>query len=431
MHKILILLLCLIFSSSTFAKVSPEQQRLLNQTLTPFGAERTGNGALIPEWTANTVFVDNQQPLYIITAQNYTNYETNLTAGQVALFKHYPESFTMPVYPSQRTFSAPDWVLQNTYKNAMTAELNSDGSGFSSALSGIPFPIPESALEVYFNHISRWRGKQLKNTASDAVVFKNGKYTLITRKSIVRFDFYNESNNKNNFISLISRVTAPARKAGSGILVLEPLDQLNNARSAWLWDKGRRRAIRAPNLAYDTPIQLADSLRTTDDTDLISGSPDRFNWQLLGKQEVYIPYNNNKLNNKNVRYKTLLQKHHINPEYTRFELHRVWVLRATLKKEWRHIYSQRDFYLDEDTWQVVIADQYNKAGELWRVSLSFSKYFPDMPGIFPVINVYHDLHNRKYSVMGLQNERKTKNEFNGEAVKDSLYTPSGLKRFLN
>lgn len=431
MHNILILLLCLILSSSTFAKVNPEQQRLLNQTLTPFGAERAGNGALISEWTGNTAFVDNQQPLYIITAQNHPQYEMNLTAGQIALFKRYPESFEMPVYPTQRTFSAPEWVNQNTYKNALTTELNSGGSSFSSALPGIPFPIPESALEVYFNHIARWRGKQLKNTASDAVVFKNGKYTLITRKSIVRFDFYNENNESNNILSLISRVTAPASKAGNGVLALEPLDQLNNVRSAWLWDKGRRRAIRAPNLAYDTPIQIADSLRTTDDTDLINGSPDRFDWQLLEKREIYIPYNNNKLSNKDLPYKTLLQKHHINSEYTRYELHRVWVLRARLKKEWRHIYSQRDFYLDEDSWQVVIADQYNKAGELWRVSLSFSQYFPDMPGIFPVINVYHDLHSQKYSVMGLQNERKTKNEFNGKAVKDSLFTPSGLKRFLN
>lgn len=431
MYKISILLIGLIFSSITTAKVSTEQQSLLNQSLTPLGAERAGNGGLIPEWKANTGFIENQKPLFIITSLNYTQYEMNLTAGQIALFKRYPESFQMPIYPSQRTFSAPEWVNENTYKNALTSELNSDSSGFTSALAGIPFPIPKSALEVYFNHIARWRGKQLKNTASDAVVFKNGKHTLITRKSIVRFDFYNENIDSNNIISLIARITAPASKAGNGVLALEPLDQFNNARSAWLWDKGRRRAIRAPNLAYDTPIQLADSLRTADDTDMINGSPDRFEWQLLDKREIYIPYNNNKLSSKDLRYKTLLQKHHINSEHTRYELHRVWFLRATLKKEWRHIYSQRDFYLDEDSWQIVVADQYNKAGELWRVSLSYTKHFPDIPGIYPIINVYHDLHNQKYSVMGLQNERRTENEFNGEAIKDSLFTPSGLKRFLN
>lgn len=431
MLKIITALIAMLFCSMENANASPEQQSLLGNSLTPFGATRAGNDGRIPEWVDGTAFIENQQPLFVITAENYTQYEVNLTAGQVALFKHYPETFKMPVYPSQRTFTAPDWVNQNTYKNTLTTKLNTDKSGFVDALPGIPFPIPASALEVYFNHIARWRGKQLTNTASDAVVYKNGKHALITRKSIVRFDFYNENISSNNFVSLIARVTAPASKAGGGVLVLDPLDQLNNIRSAWLWDKGRRRAIRAPNLSYDTPVTIADSLRTADDTDLINGSPDRFDWQLLEKREIYIPYNNTQLSSKDIRYKNLLSKHHINPEHTRYELHRVWVISASLKTKWRHIYSHRDFYLDEDSWQVVIADQYNKQGELWRVSLSFPKFFPDMPGIFPVINVFHDLHSQKYSVMGLQNERRTKNEFSGKAVKDSLFTPSGLKRFLN
>lgn len=431
MAKILVSLIILLLSNTVSAKVSPDNQQLLEQELTPFGAVRAGNDGLIPGWKDKTAFIENQQPLYLINGQNYTEYKDNLSTGQIALFERYPESFQMPVYPSQRTFTAPGDVFENTYKNALTANLNSDESGFIHALAGIPFPVPQSALEVYFNHIGRWRGRQVKNTASDAVILKNGKYSLITRKSVVRFDSYNQGNESVNFISLVSRVTAPASKSGNGVLVLEPLDQLNNVRSAWLWDKGRRRTIRAPNIAYDTPIQIADSLRTADDTDLVNGSPDRFNWELLEKREIYIPYNNEKLSNKKLKYKDLLQKHHINPEYTRYELHRVWVIRATLKKEWRHVYSRRDFYLDEDSWQVVLADQYDKAGDIWRVSLSYPKLFADLPGIFPVINVFHDLQKQQYTVMGLQNERRTKNEFNGDPAKDSLFTPSGLKRFVN
>jgi len=160
--KILISVIILLFSNTLAAKVSPDDQKLLAQELTPFGAVRAGNDGLIPEWTDKTAFIENQQPLYIINEQNHTQYKANLTAGQIALFERYPDSFQMPVYPSQRTFTAPTDVFENTYKNALTASLNSDESGFVNALAGIPFPVPQSALEVYFNHISRWRGRQIK-----------------------------------------------------------------------------------------------------------------------------------------------------------------------------------------------------------------------------------------------------------------------------
>ena len=183
-------------------------------------------------------------------------------------------------------------------------------------------------------------------------------------------------------------------------------------------------------MAYDSPISNASSLRTVDDTDLINGAPDHFNWELLEKKEIYIPYNNEALSSKNISYKDILQKGHINPEYTRYEMHRVWIIEATLKNEWRHVYSKRRFYIDEDSWQVMAADQYNKNGDLWRVSLSYPKFYTDLPGIFPVINVFHDLKSRQYHVMGLQNEEENGNKFNGELAKDGLFTPNGFKMFM-
>lgn len=427
MLKRTISLILITLSSSLLAG---DIETNLATELTPFGAVRAGNGAAIPEWTGEPITITDSTPLFIITAENHQQHKQHLTIGQVALFESYPDSFTMPIYPTVRSFTAPAEVYENTAINAINTNLNKTVTGFENAIGGIPFPIPESALEVYFNHIGRWRGKQLKNTASDAVVQKNGKFSLITRKSVIRFDSYIADLESDHFISLVSRTTAPAMKSGNGLLVLEPLDQLNNSRLAWSWDKGRRRAIRAPNVAYDQPVISAQSLRTADDTDLVNGSPDRFNWELFEKREIYIPYNNERLSSKDLSYKELLSKHHINPDHTRYELHRVWVIRATLKNEWRHIYSQRDFYLDEDSWQVVIADQYDKSGELWRVSLSYPKFYPDMPGIFSVINVFHDLQNRRYSVMGLQNERSTENEFNGEQARNNLFTPAGLKRYV-
>ena len=425
------LIVVLIISFNGSAKIDVSLQNTLTSELTPMGAIKADNGNTIPLWTGKEIEINpDEEPLFSITKSNYQQYKKNLTVGQQALFEQYPDSFVMPIYSTVRTAIAPDWVYQNTAINANNTTLNEDNTGFENAKAGIPFPIPQSALEVYFNHISRWRGQQLVNQASDAVVYKNGKYTITTRKVLVRFDGYIDDSNSKYFVSLVAKTLAPATRSGSGVLVLEPLDQLHDKRAAWIWDKGRRRVIRAPNIAYDNPIESAASLRTVDDTDLINGSPDRFSWQMLEKREIYIPYNNNKLSSKQLKYSDILNKGHINPAHTRYELHRVWVIRATLKEKWRHIYSKRDFYIDEDSWQVMIADQYNKQGKLWRVSMSYPKLYPQMPGIFPVINVFHDLISRKYHVMGLQNEEKSDNVFNGEIAKDSSFTPSGFKRFM-
>ena len=424
------IILGLLVTNTLMAKVDLNDQSTLHEELTPLGAIRAGNGSTIPSWQDRSTINFDDQSLFTIDNQNVEQYKDKLTTGQLALLAQYPDSFNMPVYPTHRTAMAPDWVYKNTFDNALNTTLNEEQTGFINAKAGIPFPIPQSALEVYYNHVSRWRGQQIVNQASDAVVYKKGDFTLFTRKSIVRFDGYLEENTSKYFVSLVSKTLAPATKSGSGVLVLEPLDQLNEKRAAWLWDKGRRRVVRAPNVAYDNPVTSASSLRTVDDTDLISGSPDKFNWELKEKREIYIPYNNEKLANKDLRYKDILHKGHLNPENTRYELHRVWVIEATLKEKWRHVYSKRTFYIDEDTWQVVAADQYDKRGELWRVSLSYPKLYTDLPGVLPVLNVFHDLRSHQYHVMGLQNEEPGETEFNGEIAKDGLFTPSGFKRFM-
>ena len=50
----------------------------------------------------------------------------------------------------------------------------------------------------------------------------------------------------------------------------------------------------------------------------------------------------------------------------RWELHRVWVVEATLKPGKRHIYHKRTFYVDEDSWAAVAADSYDARGQLYK-----------------------------------------------------------------
>lgn len=415
--------------------------------LTPFGAIRAGNEAgSIPAWDGGlaqpiasyagpgSLHADpyaDDAVLYTVSAANMAEHAQHLSPGLQAMLQRYPESFRIPVYPSRRSHAAPQWVYDNTRSNAEVARLTADGNGIEGAFGGIPFPLADSALEVYWNHVTRWRGQYITNRGHDATVFQDGKFTLVTRRTEVKFHYYAPGGDAatldNRLFSLLSTVTAPPRLARSGVLVRETLNQDLADRLAWVYDSGRRRVLRAPLLAFDMAVTDADGLRTADDTDMINGSPSRYDWKLLGRQEMLIPYNNYRL--EQVANEQLLQAGHLAPQQTRFELHRVWVIEATLKPKWRHIYARRVFYVDEDSWSVVIADQYNAGQSLWRVSLAFLKNYYELPATLPAAYVFHDLQSGRYHVQGLADEGR-------EALtllpvpEDSAFTPAALGRFV-
>ena len=232
----------------------------------------------------------------------------------------------------------------------------------------------------------------------------------------------------NTLFYYMTFTTAPARLAGNGALVQETLDQVKEPRQAWGYNPGQRRVRRAPTLAYDTPIEDSDGLRTADDTDMYNGAPDKYDWKLIGKKEIYIPYNNYKVGQPTVKYKDLLMPGHLNPAYLRYELHRVWVVEGTLKPGERHIYSKRRFYIDEDSWNIAIADQYDGRGDLWRVSMAYLKNYYDVPTVWTALDVFHDLQARRYAVQNLDSEEDSTIDFSKPSPGDEYFTPAALRR---
>ena len=120
------------------------------------------------------------------------------------------------------------------------------------------------------------------------------------------------------------------------ILAREPMDQSKNARKAWQYLPGQRRVRRAPTISYDTPNPGATGLMTYDDVFMFNGSLDRYDWKLIGKKELYIPYNCYKPQLKVPLTEKCLGGHP-DPEYWRWELHRVWVVEGTVKPGKRHV----------------------------------------------------------------------------------------------
>ncbi len=439
-------------AATSFAAVSADEAAKLKTTLMPLGGEKAGNAAgTIPAWSGGITkppFANykpgmhhpdpfaSDKPLFVITAQNMNQYAEQLSEGQKALFRTYPNTFKMPVYPSRRTAAAPQFVYDNTFKCATTGRVKD--WGIEGCIGGIPFPIPsgsnsDQALQVVWNHVIRYRGQYVVRKASEVAVQRNGSFSLVTSQQEVDFRYYNPqfkslAQLNNILFYYYSFTTAPARLAGGAVLVHETLDQRKEQRQAWGYNAGQRRVRQAPNLSYDTPIAAADGLRTADDTDMYNGAPDKYQWKLIGKKEIYIPYNNYKVDDPKVSYKQLLMPGHPNPDFLRYELHRVWVVEGTLEAGQRHIYSKRRFYVDEDTWNIAIADQYDGRGDLWRVSMAYLKNYYEVPTVWTALDVFHDLQARRYHVQQLDNEESSILDFTQPSPGDEYFTPAALRR---
>jgi len=436
-----------LYGGVASAKVSVADAAKLDNELTPVGAVRAGNpDGSIPAWTGGITALPagynkgdhhadpfgNDQVLYTITGANYKEYVANLSPGQVKLFETYPDTYKMPVYPTRRSASYPDSVYAATKSNALNAELLQGGNGIQNATMGIPFPIPQNGLEAIWNHTLRFRGDAVTRFGGQAAVTEGGAYTIIGFEEQLMIKYAEagltpaQLMDENILFKFKQSVTKPSRLAGTALLVHETVDQVKNPRQAWTYNTGQRRVRRAPNVAYDTPGNATDGLRTTDDYDMYNGSPNRYNWNLKGKQELYVAYNSYKLHSDQLTYDNILKPHHINPDLTRFEKHRVWVVEANLKDEFRHVYVKRVFYIDEDSWQVLVADSYDDRGGLYRVALAYGLNYYEVPSPWSTLEVYHDLNSRRYLATGLDNEEEMY-DFSVE-LSDREFTPQALRR---
>jgi hypothetical protein len=232
----------------------------------------------------------------------------------------------------------------------------------------------------------------------------------------------------NILFALKGKVVQPGLISGEGSLTIEPIDQTREPRKSWLYVPELRRVLRAPYLSDDYPAANTDNLRTVDEGDLYNGSPGRFDWKLLGKRELYIPYNAYRLDAGNLGYKDILQKHHINPALTRYELHRVWVVEGTLKPGMKHLYSRRVFYVDEDSWQIAVADSYDQGGKLFRTAEAHAMNFYEVPLLWSTLEVYYDLQQQRYLVSGLDNGRNPY-RFSDEADPRE-FSPNALNYYI-
>jgi hypothetical protein len=414
------LLVVLGASEAAQAKVSEAEAAKLGNELTPLGAIQGGSDdGTIPPWKGGiTEPVAGYEPgmhhpdpfaadevMFTITAENVAQYADKLSPGQVAMFERYPETWSIKVYPTRRSAAFPDYVYEATISNATRAELTESGYGVRNAGGGPPFPMPQNGLEGIWNHLLRYRGSTITHTCGQVAPSAGGAYTLVKldEKVLVPYAEKGATTEEIGNISqyFLQQVTAPPRLAGYILLVHDTIDQVKEPRKAWTYNPGQRRVRRAPNIAYDNPGTASDGQRTSDQIDMYNGAPDRYDWELVGRREMYVPYNAYRLETGDLSLDDIVHAGHLNPEYLRYELHRVWVVEARVKEGTSHIYARRTFYLDEDSWSVLLVDQYDARGQIWRVSESHPINYYEHPLLWTTMETTYDLQNGRYLARGL------------------------------
>lgn len=434
-------------SAAADAKISEADAAKLKSELTPLGAVRAANkDGSIPAWNGGItsapagykVGMHHPDPfsadkvLYTVTNANKDKYAEFLTPGITKMFETYPDTYKMDIYESRRTASFPQYVYDATIENATRAELVEGGNGIKGAAIGVPFPVPANGLEAIWNHILRFRGEQTTRNGGQAAPTADGDFTYIGFDEAISIEYSRQDatpaalEESNILFRFKQNVTQPARLAGTALLVHETMDQVKKPRQAWTYNSGQRRVRRAPNVAYDAPGTASDGLRTTDDFDMYNGAPDRYNWELKGKKEVFIPYNSYKLHSDEVKYEDIIKPGHINTDLVRWEKHRVWVVEATLKDGISHVYKKRTFYIDEDSWQIHIADLYDNRDELYRVAVAYGINYYEVPTHWSTLDAYYDLNSRRYIAIGLDNEEKMYDFQTKQSSSD--YTAAALRR---
>jgi hypothetical protein len=438
--SLLALTLAAAFAAPAQAGVSADEAKALGTTLTPIGAEKAANkDGTIPAYTGglttppagfkagdgirpNPFAAD--KPRLVIDAKNMAAQSAQLTEGTKALLAKYP-SFRVDVYPTQRSVAFPKWVADNTAKAAVSAKTLNEGRSMEGAHAGFPFPIPKTGNEAMWNHLVRYNGQAYEAKYRNLTVDASGRTTLATEGiSTQEYPFWDNSKTSADIFWRIKLAyTGPARRAGEQLMLVDPLDIGTKDRRAWMYLPGQRRTKVAPDLSHDTPNPGTAGATTFDDTFIFNGSMERFDFKLVGKKEMIVPYNAYTAV-YGAKQDDLLKPNHLNPDLVRWELHRVWVVEATLKEGKRHVYSKRTFYLDEDSWAALASDEYDARGQLYRTGFAYMAPSYDQPAPYSDMFGHYDLVSRVYSLTGFIAEtgglRHTKPRPDREWTADSL-----------
>ena len=411
-------------ASLSLAAVTEQEAAKLGKELTPVGAERAGSkDGSIPEWKGGDLKAPaNWKPgqnrpdpyasdamLYAIDASNVDKYKDKLSDGQVALLKSL-KGYKMNVYPARRSCGYPDSMYERTRANATGAKLAANGSDIAQATpGGVPFPIPKSGAEAMWNHKLRWTGEgRIERYSTIFSQPKGGDFVPLMQDQWTITPFGSTkakslADVEGVELKILNEVVSPAARVGELILMHAFLDKPIDA---WLYFPGQRRVRRSPTFSYDNPVPGYENLLMVDQYPMFSGPLDRYDWKLVGKQELVVPYNTFKFNDSTRKFKDIFGPDHPQRDLIRYELHRVWKVEASVKSGMRHLFPKRVMYLDEDSWMNLVQDLYDAQGKVWRSMESYPYSAWELPACVFQGYTSYDLNVGRYMADNMPQEGK-------------------------
>jgi hypothetical protein len=436
-----------IATAPAFAAVTAEEAKQLGTTLTPWGAEQAGNkDGTIPAYGKDVIKVPsgsdpkkpglrldpfaNEKPLFTVTAANMAQYADKVTEGMKEVLRKYP-TMRMDVYPSHRTAIYPQYVIDNTIKNATACKAVKGGNKLEGCFGGLPFPIPKSGAEAVWNKLTAYTAAAWQSTYEAVMVDASGSAVVQAINEAVQESPYYDPSRKGVvpddevYWRIRLDTVGPTRKAGEKLLIVDNVDMVGIGRKAWQYLPGQRRVKLSPDLAYDTPTPQTGGASIMDEQRVFLGAPDRYDWKLVGKKEMFIPYNNFRTDDPaKCPGKVLFTKNHPNPDCVRWETHRVWVVEGALKPGLRHIYPKRTLYIDEDAPQATMGEGYDSSGKMYRVN--FAAFFPmyEAQGLMGDMAMIMDLQTGAWSTSGYAAEHGGWSVTEPKGAK--FYTPDAL-----
>lgn len=421
----------------------------LGKELTPVGAERAGNkDGTIPEWVGGDMKAPSgwkpgaprpdpyagDKRLFSIDASNAEQYKDKLAPGQLEMLKTIP-GYRMDVYPTHRSCGYPDFFYERTKKNASTAKLADDGRNLAEALgAAVPFPIPQSGAEAMWNHKLHWKGEGFYMGYAGYIPPKGGDGIgePIGQEEWEMSPMWSQANKGvadagGVEFMMLNIFTSPPSIAGDATLAQ---NNLSKPSDVWLYFSSQRRVRRAPTYQYDAPVLNTENLQIVDQYMQFNGPLDRYDWKLVGKKELFVPYNTYKLNSTANKPEDVVKPKSFNRDLSRYELHRMWVVEATLKAGVRHTFPKRTFYIDEDTWTILVQDMYDAQGKVWRTMEQGPYMAWEVPACVWAANTTYDhqAHRSTFDRVVAGYKEPDWLAVREGRLKEKVFEPDGLRR---
>ncbi|VVO78028.1 hypothetical protein PS874_01518 [Pseudomonas fluorescens] len=385
--------LCLVFSAISYAAVPQAEAEKLGNSLTPVGAIKEGSAdGTIPAWDGKKVssvgakvegksadpYAD-EKPLFKITAANIKEYEDKVSEATKEMIRRFPDSFYLNVYPTHRSIYYPEKFYELTKTNALNCTTSDNRIALVGCFGGVPFPFPQNGYEVMWNVATAPKPAHYRTVSQGIILDSSGSAVQAAIQDTFVDSPYHDLNssleeyekNGHRYFRASVKQVAPARIAGDANMITFTSNPSSFKNQGWQYQQGNRRVRVNPQAEYDFPTVVSGGSAFYDETGLFLGKMDKFDFKLIGKKEMYIPYNTQRTLNATVEEFAAAKKHP-NSEMVRWELHRVWVVEATLKPGERHASAKRVFYVDEDYYGAGLMDSWDSAGNFHKLSWTMS-----------------------------------------------------------